>query len=157
MKAFQFPLEKVLDFRKRQWEAASAELAVLLERRQVLDRQHEEAVDALDLASQALRANTSLAGGRVQQHAFTMESGRRAVQRVRLALEAASVKAEQQRQRCIDAKRQYELLQRLRHTRKLAWQREADREEETLSTDAFLARRIRERATSVVRPKSSPA
>jgi flagellar export protein FliJ len=154
MKAFRFPLDKVLNFRKRQWEAASAELAVRLERYQKLLREHTAAVEAFESTARALQSAPSIESGRIQGFALAVESGRRAAQRLQHALDAAARQVDQQRGRCVEAKRQYELLRRLRQARKSVWQKEADREEEALSTEIYLAHCIREKAASTARART---
>ncbi len=52
---------------------------------------------------------------------------------------------EQQRQRVIEARRDAELLERLKRKALDAWQAASDREQETLATELYLAKRVRER------------
>lgn len=157
MKAFQFPLEKVLSFRKRQWEAESAELASLLERHKGFEARLQAASEMLENAARELCAAARFDSGRVQRYAFASESGRRAVRRAKLALDSLSDRIAQQRQRCIEAKRQYELLDRLRQSRRAVWLREVEREEEALGTEAFLARRTQRRLALSAQTKAPTA
>lgn len=145
MKAFQFPLEKVLEFRKKQWEAESAILASLLEQQQRFEWQLEQATAALSEAAARLCSEVAVDGERIRDFAFASESGRRALRRLHLALEGVTTKVNRQRQVCLAAKRDYELVRKLREARWATWRLEAEREQESLSTEAFLARRTQRR------------
>ncbi len=145
MKTFQFPLEKVMEFRKSQWEAESAILASLLEQQQHFERQLGETAAAMDQAAKHLCRNASLSSEGVQHFAMAAESGRRALRRLRLTLDGVLAKVARQREVCIVAKRDYELVRKLREARWAAWCLEAEREQESLSTEAFLAKRTQRR------------
>jgi len=145
MKAFQFPLEKVMEFRKKQWEAESAILAALLEQQREFQKQLAQATKSLHQAAESLRARSTVDGESVGRFAFATESGRRALRRLQLALDGVTAKVDRQRQVCVVAKRDYELICKLREARWAAWSVEASREQETLATEAFLARRTQRR------------
>ncbi|MCW5963026.1 MAG: hypothetical protein KIT83_03230 [Bryobacterales bacterium] len=145
MKAFHFPLEKVLQFRKKQWEAESAILATLLEQQQHFERQLDLTTVAQSEAATRLCSRDAVDGGSIRDFAFASESGRRALRRLQLALDGVVAKVNRQRQVYVVAKRDYELVRKLRETRWATWCLEAEREQETLSTEAFLARRTQRR------------
>jgi len=57
----------------------------------------------------------------------------------------AEAQVEQQRQRVIQARRDAELLERLKQKARDAWQATSDREQESLAGELYLARRTRRR------------
>ncbi len=157
MKSFQFPLEKVLAFRKQQWEAESAILAALLHQHQEFEKELEQAEKDLHQAAQDLCLQPSLSSGGVQQHALSAESGRRAARRLRLALDGVASKIVRQREICLGARRDYELVRKLREARWAAWLQQADREQEALATEAFLAKRTQRRFAITSRVCTAPS
>ena len=53
------------------------------------------------------------------------------------------VEVDEQRQRVVAARRDAELLERLLQKARDEWQAASDREQETLATDLYLAKRVR--------------
>ncbi|MCU0227126.1 MAG: hypothetical protein MUF01_05765 [Bryobacterales bacterium] len=155
MKSFQFPLEKVLAFRKQQWEAESAILATLLEQHHHFEAELEHAGEVLQQAAQDLCRQPALSSDGVHQHALAAESARRALRRLKLALDGVATKVARQRQVCLTARRDYELVRKLREARWAAWLLEVDREQESLATESFLARRTQRRLALSSRADSS--
>lgn len=156
MKAFQFPLEKVLAFRKQQWEAESAILAALLDKQQQFQQQAQREETALHDAAVALQATGPCESAHLRRYSLACDSGRRALKRLRLAVESVAAQIRQQQQVCLVAKRDYELVRKLREARWAAWCLEADREEESLSTEVFLAKRTQRRLAVSSRMESAP-
>jgi hypothetical protein len=145
MKRFQFPLEQV-----RQWRAGQAtleemkleqlrdQLAQLREAKRAMDA--ERAVSERDLLAQASMQALELQ---------SMEKYRVHTRAKILAIEERERQAEavleEQRQRLIRARRDAELLERLKRKALAEWQVASDREQESLATELFLAKRIRKR------------
>lgn len=154
MKAFVFSLEKVRTFRKKQWEAETTILAALHEQYQVLDKEMQDTIASLERAARALCTQKALDGEGVNHYAFVSESSRRALRRLKLRVEELEVKLNRQREVCVVAKREYELVSKLRASRWEAWRREEDREQETLSTESFLARRTQRSLVASSRKES---
>ncbi len=140
MKAFRFPLEKVLAWRKTQLDAEQAEL-----------RKRKAVVAAIDQARSELRASGIAAEIQLRDAATIDGSDLEALGRfrtwvrehdVRLARErlARDHAAGEQRSRMLEARRRYRLLERLRERRLAEWTVESNRELETFAAEAFLSR-----------------
>jgi DNA-binding LytR/AlgR family response regulator len=145
MKRFQFPLERV-----RQWRAGQATLEEMkLEQLRDQLAQLREAKRAMD-AERAQSERDLLAQPSMQALELqSMEKYRVHTRTKILAIEErerqAEVVLEDQRQRLIRARRDAELLERLKRKALAAWQVASDREQESLATELFLAKRIRKR------------
>jgi hypothetical protein len=140
MPPFEFPLRRALQWRRTQLELEEAKL-----------RQLVAAVEELRLAAVRL----DLAKNRAEQSvcvAQTVEAGdlwALAAYRQRLIAEkqalavrrrACQQEADAQRQRVVGAQRQCRLLEKLEERRRAEWQRDQDREIETLASESYLAR-----------------
>jgi len=155
MKRFVFPLQRVLDFRQQQEEVERGRLAGLGAERRRLERQAE----VQGSESRALRgafAGRAVVEAAVLRQAFdSAESLLRGRQR---SLELASI-AEQRRVEQLDvvleARRRVRLLELLRSRRRSRHRRQADREQEALAGELYLARLRREGPTSPVYPKKA--
>lgn len=139
MNAFRFPLQKVLEFRRKQLELAEArykqQLAVVSE----LDRQRSEIEAAGASAEVEVRQWSGIAGcdlaalGRFRMRVKS-EDARIAAQRVEAAKEVAT-----RQEAMLQARRSAKLLERLRERRLEEWEVQRDRELEELASDSFLA------------------
>ncbi len=144
MKAFRFPLERVLAWRRTQVDLEEARM-----------RQHASAVAELDrlraqLDSEALAAETDLRGRSTLAgedlaalgsfRAYVRTQGER----------IAKHRADRERQLAaqqkilVEARRKCRLLERLRERRFQEWQEQSDREVENLAAESHLARLARE-------------
>lgn len=156
MKAFQFPLEKVLQFRQKQWESATAALADIQRRHHLADLERQKAADGLRIASERLLSCSTLVAADVHVYAMTKDSGERSLEELDRRLAELETQLTTQRQCCLEAKRNFELLERLRQSRRAVWLKELDREEEALGTEAFLARRAQRRIPAIVQMPTEP-
>jgi hypothetical protein len=147
MQAFEFSLRRALDWRKTQLELEENKL-----------RQLAAALEELALAAVRL----DLAKGRAEQtvrECRAVEAGdlwalaayRQRLMAERQALdarrEAGARQVTAQRQVVLAAQRRCRLLEKLADRRRAEWQREADRELESLAAESYLAgwnRRARE-------------
>lgn len=143
MQSFRFALEKVLAFRKRQWELESSTLAALMEHRRSFEERKSDEEARQHAAEEEFRLSERLSGREVAQHAMVTTSGRHSLRKLHLALAAIDQRVEQQRRACLQAKRNFELVAKLRAHRWQEWLREADREMERESTELYLAQRNR--------------
>lgn len=152
MKAFTFPLEKVMAFRKRQWEAEAALLESLLANRHHLEAQRQHLIDALGRAREALAAGATLASERLAEFCLGQAGSREAILQLEKSLARLLAKIEGQQRAVLSARRNFELVAKLREKRYAEWQREADREQEATATESHLARLTQRRLAVSSRP-----
>jgi hypothetical protein len=144
MTKFRFPLQKVLEWRRMQMELEEAKLqqqfAVISE----LDRARAQLEAAAIAAEIEVRERVSLQGsdlatlGDFRRHVRTSE------QRLLARRQACATELETQRQKMLEARRRFRLLERLRGRRLDEWQVEVDHESENFAAEAHLARLVRE-------------
>jgi len=145
MKAFAFPLQRILEYRRQQAGLEQTRLETLL--RQV--RQIDEEIASLagqktqlreDIRSGNLAAGYEL-GAASRFEAFlsrqAMELGKRKAE--------AQVSAENQRRVAVESQRKVKLLERLRDRRMTEWTSACDRELEEIAAESHLARLMSER------------
>lgn len=139
MQRFRFTLERVRQWRREQAEIEEGALGKLVARRQslidrmgLLQRERSEGDAAL------VRCTTVQA-----QELAAVESARQwfKIEATRLVLQVRETdkQIELQRARVVQARRNYELLQRLKDRALHKWQQEADRELDQLAADVFLS------------------
>lgn len=143
MKRFHFPLERVRRWRDGQAALEEVKLEQLREGLAALGAQkrgieserarslqqvlHQPAVEAVDLHNlDAYRVHA-------RDQIRAIENRER----------EAETRLEQQRQRVIQARRDAELLERLKQKALQEWQAASDREQESLAAELYLARRTR--------------
>lgn len=157
MRNFEFRLQRLLEWREEETKAEEGRLGLLLselgqldQRRQSLERTREE-------AEQMVRAAGSVGADLLA-----------ALDTYRLHCQVAKVKLTSQIQECMgrieaqrakvmEANRRWRLLGRLKQRRHMQWQAEADREQEALAAELYLARWNREALSSEQTPASNPA
>ena len=144
MKRFDFPLERVRRWRFEQLNLEELKLQQIFAERQTLARAKQQIRDELDRAGRDMLAKPALDPLELE----SLDSFRYHVRdRVR-DLENRERKAEEkiavQRQKVIEARRQFELLDRLRTKALAEWTAAADKEQETLAAEMFLAKSIRD-------------
>jgi hypothetical protein len=145
MKAFRFSLEQV-----RLWRNEQAELEELK-----LQKIHMELHELHSLAQRVQAesdqaARTVLSGPSAEAHELAMLDSFRDYTRNRLKQIAAQTvecqgRASAQRQKLIDARRQFELLDKLKTKTMADWRLGRDKEQEELAAELFLAKRTRNR------------
>ena len=144
MKRFDFPLERVRRWRFEQLNLEELKLQQVLAERQALARAKQQIRDELDRVGRQLLAKPaldsleleSLDSFRYHVHAKVRDFENRERQ--------AEEKIAAQRQKVLEARRQFELLDRLRTKAHREWQAAADKEQETLAAEMFLAKSIRD-------------
>ncbi len=145
MKRFLFPLERV-----RRWRAGQAaleelkleqlrgSLEALREAKRNMSRERSESeLEVLGQASMEASELESLDAYRL--HA------RNKIREFENQERQAAAQIEEQRQRVIQARRNMELLERLKQKALDAWQAESDREQENFAAELYLARWTRRR------------
>ena len=140
MKAFRFPLERVLEWRTRQVEIEEAKLQSLAAEREALRRR------AADLESELEEAGRSVVAMRspASEELFALDRYHRYAVSERVRLAAAAHDCEKrmagQRDRVAEARRRQELLEHLRQRRRAEWQAAFDREQDNLAAELHLAK-----------------
>jgi flagellar export protein FliJ len=140
MQTFQFRLERILSWRRKEFEAEKVRLGPLMAAQKQLEAVQREIAAAWDRAGREL-----LSGGPVYGTDLVALGGFRA--RLERDLEANARQRQEgaekiavQQGRVIEADRRVRLLEKLRHRRLDEWRAAWDRELENFAGEAFLAR-----------------
>lgn len=143
MKAFRFPLEKVLAWHHLQMKAEEEKLAALQEQLEALTRR------AQALASAELNSKLDVVKAPAVQgselHALTAFQARLKKERTTLAAEKMQCERRiaAQRARLLKARKDYRVLEKLRERRKEDWSYAFNRELEETAADAHISKLIR--------------
>jgi hypothetical protein len=147
MKAFRFPLEKALDWRRVQLELEEVNYKQQVAALAGLDRRRAE-VEASGIRAEIevrewnpIGAGDLTALGNFRQYVKSQES-----EIARRRIEAAQKLAEQQKL-MLEARRRCRLLERLKERHLAEWTVERDRELEGIAAESYLARWSRRRAS----------
>ena len=155
MKAFHFPLDTALAWRKTRLEAEEAALSRLAAER---ERMFAEARENHEAGARAEREITE-APAVTALDLWALDGYRQAVRTRARALEErvreAGTRLAAQRARVQEARREFRLLENLKERRRAEWRREADREIENFAGDSYLARWNRE-ARRAARASANP-
>lgn len=140
MKRFQFPLDRVRRWRQEQaaleklkLERGYAQLAALDEER--ARAENERAASERNVLGQAF-----VEAGELQALDAYRLHVRSRVEKLETRRGEVLAEIERQRERLVEARRRAELLERLKTRMIDAWQAAADREEETLASELYLAK-----------------
>ena len=140
MKPFQFRLERVLEWRRRQAEFEQHKLGQALAQAQRLEAERLALAESRRQAQlDAVHANATTAEDLWMLRDYLVQADRQD----RLLAERVSKQArvvENQRHVTMEAQRRREALERLRQSRQDEWRREINRELEAFASEAFLAR-----------------
>jgi len=140
MKKFRFPLQRLLHYRRSRLageqallERLMAEQAALEHRRAALEREER-------MVNESIRRLPVLDSGQLEAVAAFRRFA--AAEAVRLAEEAASASARiaSQREAVLSARREVEVLEKLRERRLRDWRLELDREMEKQTAELVVAR-----------------
>jgi flagellar export protein FliJ len=143
VKAFKFPLERVLDWRHLQMRAEEEKLAAL-QRRLDLTNHRRNALTSAELKSEwGLLKLTSVPGSELQAlAAFQIR-----VRKECAALDLERLQCEKwiaaQRLKLLKARKDFRVLERLREKRKQAWTYLSNREVEDAAADAHISKLVR--------------
>ena len=141
MKRFHFELRRVLDWRRQQLELEQIKLEPMVAELHLRDSR----IGQCEAERRELRRPVACSASAEAQDLASAErywlylGG----QSKRLAAELAACQERivQQRARILEARRRLRLLERLEQRRREEWQAGADREQEALAAELFLARR----------------
>jgi len=143
MKRFDFPLERVRRWRFEQLNLEELKLQQLFAERQALERAKVQIRAEIDRIGRDVLSKPSLESGELQTLDSFRGFVRRKLQELANRQQQSEAKIVEQRQAVIEARRQFELLDRLRQTALTEWRSEANKEQETLAAEMFLAKTIR--------------
>ena len=140
MNRFHFPLEKVRDFRQRQLEMEEAKLETLHTERQALAAESAH----LERETEQTRLSLMVTGVVDAQELVASDRYLRQLSagKKRLATKLCDWKAraDKQQQAIVEARRRVRLLEKLEERRLREWQAGADREQENLASELYLAK-----------------
>ncbi len=143
MKAFRFPLEKVLDWRRLQMRAEEEKLTLLQQQLELLARR-ANALTSADLNSKlgVVKMGTVQAADLHALPAFQAQ-----IKKERAAVAAEKIQCERritvQRARLLKARKDYRVLEKLRERRLEAWTYSFNQELENAASDAYISKLIR--------------
>lgn len=143
MKAFKFPLEKVLGWRHLQMRTEEDRLAGIQRQLETLTRRADALAAAEEKAKTDLLNRPTVHGSDLQ--AFTAFQERVRKERALLAAEIAQCQKRiaAQRARLLKARKDFRVLEKLRERRVDAWNYSFNHELEELAADAHISRLIR--------------
>ena len=144
MKRFDFPLEKVREWRRGQAELEEMKLQRLFGELREIEEGRRRVEDELAEASRQIRGQAvPNAVDLVNLDSFRLFTASRVLQ-IAAVQQQCQVQVDQQRQQLVEARRRYELLDRLKQKALADWRAQRDKEEEELAAELFLAKRRRE-------------
>ena len=140
MKRFEFSLARVRDYRRQQLEAEEAKLEALRAERQQLE------AESLRLQNEATGTRNSLmVTGSVEAQDLVAADRYLRFLAMEVKRQAAKMtdwqeRTAKQQQAMVEARRRVRLLEKLEEKQLRLWKEEADREQENLSAELYLAR-----------------
>jgi len=155
MKAFEFRLERIADYRRQQAEVARNELQRMTA---LLDRLAAER-DSLEQRAIQMRANTmsrpDLTGQDLMALSAYEDHASRTVKQIDLKKAEVAKQVDKQRSVVLETERNVKLLDRLRDRKFQEWQAESDRELDALAGDSHMARLAAGRTVSRLAARQS--
>lgn len=148
MKRFDFPLEKVRQWRNEQAGLEEMKLQRIYSELRAIDEGRKRVEEELAEASRQVRGRpVPEVVDLVNLDTFRLFTASRLLQ-IEDAWRKCHSQVEQQRQQLVEARRRFELLDKLKQKALANWRIARDKEEEELAGELFLAKRRREHRTS---------
>jgi flagellar export protein FliJ len=144
MKRFDFRLARVRDFRRQQLEMEEAKLEVLRVERQQLDAESLRLEDEAAGARNSLMVTTSVEAQELVAADQYLRYLAAAKQRQAAKVADWQQRIAQQQRAMVEARRRVRLLEKLEAKQLRLWKEEADREQENLSAELYLAKWVKE-------------
>jgi len=143
MKSFRFPLEVVLEARRAQETEASRQFAEALEKQREGTARSEEALHALNqlLASIAIDSAGRFSVASRERSLAMRQAQEKICAELRAAAQECVQRAEEKRGAVLQARRNRELLERLKAARREAWQKDAAHAEQHQFDEFAMTRR----------------
>ena len=139
MKSFQFPLERVLAWRRTQLEIEEARFGQRQAEMAAVRRQQEQWEALTIRTGQETPRLPGLRGGDLNALALFRLGARHRAAELEKRRIACEQKVEEQRRKFLEARRNARLLERLKERRLEEWTAEYDREVEAQASETFLA------------------
>ncbi|MCL5743601.1 MAG: hypothetical protein M1541_06695 [Acidobacteria bacterium] len=140
MKTFRFPLEKALEWRRRQLEVEELKFRQLSAGLQELDQRRAALESARDSAGRKLIESRAVTGSDLNSLAGYRSALRIRGEALLLQRRQQETCVEEQRHKYQEARRQCRLLEKLRERRRAQWQADCNRELEALASESFLSK-----------------
>ena len=140
MKRFEFTLHRVRDLRRQQLEVEEAKLQALAAERAALDRAGESLRNETAQIRQSLMVTGSAEAQELAAADRYLRTLQTAAKRHAGKLVEWQGRVQKQRQAMVEARRRVRLLEKLEARQLGEWKAAADREEENLSSELYLAR-----------------
>lgn len=141
MKRFSFPLDRVRRWRVEQAEVEALKLRQIGDRLIGLGREKQRAEMQRVTSEREVLGQPSIQASEVQ----SLEAYRRHIanqlREIQVRERQCQGEAEAQRQRAVEARQKAELLEQLKRKLWREWRAAAEREEESLATELYLAKR----------------
>lgn len=142
MKRFAFPLETARKWRERQAELEEVRLQVLLGEKQTMEDRMGSLQAELNSEHRRIEDKSFDAGELARLDNFRIWAGRES-QRLRTALADCEKRIAAQRRMLVEARRRYQLVDRLKEKSLIEWHWASAKEQEDLAAELYLARRDR--------------
>jgi len=148
MKAFQFRLQRVLEWRRLLLEREEIELQHQLAALAEIDRARQAILGAKDRAEAEMRALPDLSGADLAALDAFRDLVEKRVAEIALQRADREKQVAAQRAAMLEARRRYRLLERLKERRLEEWRAAGEKELENLAADAYTAQWSRKRPGS---------
>jgi flagellar export protein FliJ len=145
MKAFSFPLERVRLLRNEQAELEEAKLQKIYAELNALTALARQVQAEFDQASRSVLGKASPDAGELATLDSFRDFSRNRLKQIAVQTKDCQKRADAQRLKLIEARRQYELLDKLKKKTMAEWRLALDKEQEELAAELFLAKRSRDR------------
>jgi flagellar export protein FliJ len=140
MKPFRFPLERVLEWRRGEFETEQAALRLLHAEREGTAARRRTLAESLERERRMLVSPGDVSGETLAALEAYRDWVRRETLRLEDRIRQLDRRIAEQRGRVIEAQRKVKLLERLREKALRQWTAEVNREIESFAAEAFLAR-----------------
>jgi hypothetical protein len=143
MKRFHFPLERVRRWRLEQLNVEELKLQKVRADRQLLAEAKQQVRDGMAKSRRDVLAQPAVLGMELENLDSYGIHVRELVRGFEKLEQEAEAKVVEQRNRVLEARRQFELLDGLRTKALVKWRAEGDREQEALAGELYLSRSTR--------------
>ena len=145
MKKFSFPLERARTWKRSLWERQEIQLERLFAQLHLIERRRVEVSASVESAAQSLTRRPELTAEDLGQLGYVQRYGKEEDRRLAERQQKAAAEVETQRGVVREARRQYELLERLKEAQFQQWSHDLAHEQETQIGELTIARWRRDR------------
>lgn len=148
MKRFRFPLETARRWRLEQLSFQELKLRQILAEKQALESAKQQIAREASLSTQGVLSQSSMLAVELEELDSFRQYSRGRVQHFENQQKQCESRIIAQREKVMEARRQFELLDRLRQKAWNQWRAAGNKEQEELAAELFLAKSIRARRQS---------